>query len=323
MRTAVDILTGFLGSGKTTLLNRMLASPDMAGTAVIVNELGDIALDHLLVTERSDNIALLEGGCLCCAVVDSLPETLLELCRRRAAGEIPAFDRIVIETTGLADPGPIRRVIRQSSLLAHFLTAGVVVTVVDHHDLENRLSHFAEMRNQIALADRLVFSKEDLHGPVPARMLGLVRSVNPLAVITDADSAAEAPRSVFAPSLISPDLDEDRQGHVHSHDVRAFSLPIEALATRSGIVALTTVLSVRLGSSLLRVKGIVPGRHGAFLVQGVGDHFEIEMIASVPEGVTPHLTFIAENAARADFENELHWLAIPEGTPPPAPETLT
>ena len=118
-RTPIQLLTGFLGSGKTTLLNALLKSPGFANTAVIVNEFGDIGLDHFLIEQSQDNVVLLDAGCLCCTISDSLHETLAELHAKRVRGDVPAFERVVIETTGLADPGPIL-----NTLLGHRFVTG-------------------------------------------------------------------------------------------------------------------------------------------------------------------------------------------------------
>jgi G3E family GTPase len=322
MRTIVDILTGFLGSGKTTLLNRLLADGAFADTAVVVNELGEIGLDHLLVSERTENVALLKGGCLCCAVVDSLPETLLDLCRGRSSGELPPFGRIVIETTGLADPGPIQRVVKTSPLLSHFLQAGVVVTTIEPHDMAKRLDRHPEARRQLAQADRIVLTKTDVDGAFSEEAMALLHGANPLAEIVTAAEIARDPARLVRPAL-SPAPDRMESGPAaHTHAVHAYSLPVEGEVTRAGIAALATVLERKVGDRLLRCKGIVQGANGAFLVQGVGSRLSSEPLASVPDGLRPHLTFIAEDCRREDFASRLHWLFVPAGSQPPAPEEM-
>ena len=121
----VFVLTGFLGSGKTTLLNRMLRHPSLKDAAVLINEFGEVGLDHLLVERIDDNTVLLEGGCLCCTIRDDLKETILSLDDRRARGEIPLYERMVIETTGLADPSPILFTLMADQTLRHHYTNGV------------------------------------------------------------------------------------------------------------------------------------------------------------------------------------------------------
>jgi G3E family GTPase len=160
---AVHILTGFLGSGKTTLLSRLLRDPALADTAVVINELGEVGLDHLLVDRGSEEgVVLLDSGCLCCALGNSLQETLESLHYRRQRGELPAFARVVVETTGVADPGPIAATLSADSAIARHYRLGSIVTVVDAVHGGEQLERFEEARRQVAVADRLVVSKGDL-----------------------------------------------------------------------------------------------------------------------------------------------------------------
>src|SRR5947209_598316 len=156
------LLTGFLGSGKTTLLRRALVSPELADTAVIINEIGEIAIDHHLVDFVEGSVLELPGGCLCCAVREDLARTLRGLLDRRDGGEIRRFRRIVIETTGLADPAPILFTLGADPMLDHTLHLARVVTVVDAVTGLATLDRFAEAARQAAVADALVISKTDL-----------------------------------------------------------------------------------------------------------------------------------------------------------------
>src|SRR5882672_2587321 len=159
---ATTVLTGFLGSGKTTLLRRALVSPAFSDTAVIVNEIGEIAIDHHLVDFVEGNVLELPGGCLCCAVREDLAQTLRALIDRRDAGEVRPFRRIVIETSGLADPAPILFTLGADPMLDARLHLGRVVTVVDAVTGADTLLRFAEASRQAAVADALVISKTDL-----------------------------------------------------------------------------------------------------------------------------------------------------------------
>jgi G3E family GTPase len=322
-RTVVHVLTGFLGSGKTTLLNRLLGTPAFADTAVVVNELGEIALDHLLVEERTDSVALLSGGCLCCAVVDSLPETLLELCRRRAGEDVPPFARIVIETTGLADPGPILEVVRKSSLLAHFLTPGLVVTALDMTGPSEMMARHAEAMEQVLLADRLVLTKLDMREDPGERERAELSQLNPFAEVLTAQAIQDAPGYLFAPVPHSAprELPLHRYGR-HTRDVHAYGFPIGAPVTRAGLVAFARVLSLRLGRALLRCKGVVTVGTRRVIVQGVRERFSFENASGALD--TPdHLTCIVEGRPREDVAPALAWLHVLEGTLPPNPEDLT
>src|SRR5215467_1183966 len=156
------LLTGFLGSGKTTLLRRALTSPQLADTAVIINEMGEIAIDHHLVDFVEGDVLELPGGCLCCAVREDLARTLRSLLERRDAGEVRQFRRLVIETTGLADPAPILFTLGTDPMLDHRLRLASVVTLVDAVQGADTLDRFAEAARQAALADLLVITKTDL-----------------------------------------------------------------------------------------------------------------------------------------------------------------
>lgn len=318
----VHILTGFLGSGKTTLLNRMLSAGAFADTAVVVNELGEIGLDHLLVTEQADQIALLEGGCLCCAVVDSLPETLLELCRKRSGGEVPAFSRIVIETTGLADPGPIVEAIRHSPLLSHFLEPGVVVTVLDMLTADTVPVRHPEPLRQLVLADRIVLAKLDLRDALSPQELVTLRALNPVAEIVTATDIETQPGRLMAPAaVVHAPLPADARAH-HTHGVRAWSIPVEDIVTRAGLAAFAKALDHKFGPALLRCKGVVRTARGMMLIQGVGARFTFSPAGLLPESFRPHVTCIVENRERAEVERLLPWLHVREGTLPPTSEEI-
>ena len=185
--TPVNVLTGFLGSGKTTLLQRLLRSPRMARTAVLINEFGEIGLDHLLVQHVDEAVVLLQSGCICCSIRDDLKLALRDLLSRRERGEIPAFDRIVIETTGLADPGPILYTLLSEPVIRHHFQLGNVITTVDVVNAGLHLSRNREGIKQVAAADRLVLTKSDL---AEAGQTDIVRSelarLNPSARICDA-----------------------------------------------------------------------------------------------------------------------------------------
>ncbi len=181
--TPVNVLTGFLGSGKTTLLQRLLRSPRMKRTAVLINEFGEIGLDHLLVQQVDESVVLLQSGCICCSIRDDLKSALRGLLSRRERHEIPAFDRVVIETTGLADPGPILYTLLSEPVIRHHFQLGNVITTVDVVNAELHLSTNREGIKQVAAADRLVLTKSDLAEPeqtaAVTRRTGASESVRP------------------------------------------------------------------------------------------------------------------------------------------------
>src|SRR5262249_14299774 len=167
-RLPVSLITGFLGSGKTTLLNRLLHHEDMKDSAVIINEYGEIALDHLLVERVEGEVAVLASGCICCTIRSDLEETLRALLVRRDRGELPPFRRILVETTGLADPAPIVQLLLNNPLVSHFLRLDTVVTTVDAVNAGHQLDRQYEAVKQVALADRLLITKCDLVSNIAA-----------------------------------------------------------------------------------------------------------------------------------------------------------
>lgn len=208
-RIPVTLLTGHLGSGKTTLLNRYLSATDAAHTAVIINEFGKIGLDHQLVRQTTENVVLLENGCICCSVRGDLVETLKQLLGDVARGRVPPFERVVIETTGLADPVPVvHSMMNDLQIMLKYELAGIV-TLVDGVLGADTIRRHAEAGKQVALADCLVITKADL---AAATDLDALRSrlglFNPSArVVTQALGALD--RSLFETRLFDPGARSD------------------------------------------------------------------------------------------------------------------
>ena len=200
-RVPVAILTGFLGAGKSTLLNRILKDEDMRDAAVIINEFGDVGIDHLLVESSGDSIIELSDGCLCCTVRGELVDTLANLMDAMQTGRIRPLKRVVIETTGLADPAPVMQSIMGNPIIANNFDLDGVITVVDAVNGLQTLDNHEEARKQVAVADRLIVSKTGIAGAAPeAQLESRLRALNPRAQILNADSA-EAGRVAVADEI--------------------------------------------------------------------------------------------------------------------------
>lgn len=235
-RMPVSILTGFLGSGKTTLLKALLAHPGMNRVAVIINEFGEIGLDHALIERVDEDAVLLNSGCLCCTVRGDLLDTLKSLYKRRAKGEIAPFDRIVIETTGLADPAPILHTMMSDGFLVTRFTLDGVIAVVDAVNAPWQLDQQFESVKQVAVADRIVLSKTDIaDAAAVAALEARLHAINPAAPVLRAVSGAIEPAALFDAGLYNPmtksadvqrwlkeEAYRDTEGHVyhreHEHD---------------------------------------------------------------------------------------------------------
>lgn len=189
----VNVVTGFLGSGKTTLLRRLLASPRLVSTAVLVNEFGEVGLDHHLLESVTGSMVLLDNGCVCCAVRDDLRSALLALHGRRERGEAPRYDRVVIESSGLADPAPVMHTLTADPVLRHHYRPGAVVTVVDAVHGCAQLDRYPESVKQAALADRFVLTKTDIAAPEESAALrDRLNAMNPAAPIRLAPTPVDA-----------------------------------------------------------------------------------------------------------------------------------
>jgi G3E family GTPase len=289
----VTILTGFLGSGKTTLLNRALTGPDMARTAVIINEFGEIPLDHALAAQSDDSVVVLENGCLCCTVRSDLVGTLNDLYHRRRAGKIPFFDNVMIETSGLAEPGPVLQAFLSEPTLDGLYRVANVIALVDAVNGLSTLQEHDEAVQQVALADRILITKLDLVTDPQARerLEAELRRINPSATIAAAaDVLPDLPALLRSPGFdpTDPDADPrpwlnldayanahqhdhrhgDDHGHDHDHDhhshhrwrerqIESFCLIRDEPLTRDAVQFLLDGITQNLGPSLLRVKGLV------------------------------------------------------------------
>ena len=237
----VSILTGFLGSGKTTVLNRLVRHPKMAKALVIINEFGEIGLDHDLVERATDDMVLLQSGCLCCTVRSDLIDTLQTMVLKAERGEIARFDRVVIETTGLADPAPILQAFMSEPAVTNFFDLDGVISTVDAQSGEATLDRHMEAVKQSAVADRILLTKIDLADQ--AQIMGIesrLRALNPAAPVVRTAIASEIdPALLFDVGLYDPasksldvqrwlddekyvghhDDHEDEHHHHHAHDL--------------------------------------------------------------------------------------------------------
>ncbi len=281
--TPVTLLTGFLGSGKTTLLNQLLQHADMQDTAVLINEFGSVSIDHLLVVKTSGDIVVMANGCVCCSVAGDMVKALRELYFKRANGEVPFFKRVIIETTGLADPAPIMHTLIEMPLVAaRYALSGIVTTVDATHGQATLDGHFESIK-QVAVADRIVITKTDLTTKSQVDALRIrLEKLNPGATMVEAVSGevdphvlldtglyqagskspdvvgwlrAEAYKPIHKPAhtpLVTPTKIFNHDERIHAFAV-FFDIPIVWQDLMDALGALTDLR----GDELLRVKGII------------------------------------------------------------------
>jgi G3E family GTPase len=269
-RLPVCVLTGFLGSGKTTLLARLLARPELGETAVIVNELGEVAIDHHLLRRVDERTVVLASGCVCCTLRGDLADELVDLLGRRDRGELPPFERVVVETTGLADPAPIVATLAHDQVVRHHFELDRVITTVDGLCGSAALDREAESLRQAAVADRLVVTKTDVAPSVQVEALvERLAALNPVAPVVEAPFGECDPDALLGGPPIDP-RDVEPVDLPHTDGIRAFTVTIdEALDWTAFGVWLTMLLQAR-GQDVLRVKGFLDvGGDGPLLVNGV------------------------------------------------------
>lgn len=270
----VSVITGFLGSGKTTILSNLLRRPEFADTAVIINEFGEIGLDHDLIETSDETLVILQTGCLCCKVQGDLIRTLHDLLGRRTSGSVPAFDRVVVETSGLADPAPILQSLILDEIAAQQFPLARVLTVIDSITGEKTLATHSEARKQLALADHVVISKTDVAGDIAVEFDNAIRTINPTSSLTVSEKGRIAPDLLFARDhnsigvmdrigslSFAPEGNATDHGHHHhartDSEIRTFALRRDAPLDAVCLSLFLEALADHCGADLLRLKGLV------------------------------------------------------------------
>ena len=303
----MSIVTGFLGAGKTTLIRTLLDSPAGANTAVVVNEYGEIGIDNALLRASSDATVLLGNGCVCCLMRSDLQESLRALFADRARGAVPSFERVIIETSGLADPGPLLQTFASDRALGEEFHLQALVTVIDAPNGVRNLGSAPEAREQVALADRIVLTKSDLADPADL----LVQ----LAELTAAPVERAVNGAIDPAYLLDERLDlpvripEHDHAHAHSHGIDSFALTFDTPLAWPAFEQAMAVLTALRGADLLRVKGIVAveGVKGPVVVHAVQhtSHRPIELQDWPDPDRISRLVFITRGIGRAEVENLL------------------
>ncbi len=322
----VTVLTGFLGAGKTTLLNRLLRQPEMAATAVLVNEYGEVGLDHLLIERLDGDTVLLEAGCICCTVREDLVRALRDIALRAEAGQ--EIRRVVIETTGLADPAPILQTLIAHPFLVTAFALDGVVTLVDARAGDSTLDTQAEAVKQAAMADRLVLTKTDLAAPEDvARLEARLAILNPVAPLLRSVAGEIEPAALLGAGPFSGEgripavaawlaaASRDGAGatapNPHANGIEAYAITFDAPLPWEGLATWLEMIAMTRGDGLLRVKGIldIAGEERPVVIHGVQRSFHPPArLKAWPDGHDrrSRLVFVTCNLPRAAIEESLH-----------------
>jgi len=330
-RLPVALITGFLGSGKTTLLNRVLGDSRMARSLVLVNEFGEVGLDHLFMEQVGGDMVLLQSGCVCCTIQGDLDRTLRDIAKRRAAAETPPFDRVLLETTGLADPAPILQLLLNHPMISHDYRLDGVVTTVDAVNGAQQLDEHAEAVKQAAVADRLLISKTDLADIASsARLRARLEELNPGAALYEIVQGDIDPALLFDSGPFDPAgkgdkvlawLNAEAHGHGHQHDghehhhhdrsrhnehIGSFCLTFEEPLDWDFFNRWLMAVRASWGDRLLRVKGVlnIAGESQPLVIHGVHRTFHPPtLLARWPDADRrSRLVFITRDLDRASVE---------------------
>lgn len=327
----IIVITGFLGSGKTTFLSKILKNEEMKRTAVMINEFGEIGLDHALVEHADEDILELQNGCICCTIRSDITKALLDFDNRRVKGDIKPFERVLIETTGLADPAPIIHTLMRSFDLNKIYKLNGIITLVDTVNGSDTLDHHQEAVKQAAMAERIILSKVDLaDDEKQMELIERLRSINPsVPIINSLDSDALLSElsdlRTYEPDSKSDDVikwlaienfnDSNHHGHSHSHknvnrhhdSIQAFSMTSKTPISYMSITFFFELLSSMAGSNLLRVKGIinVADENRPLVIHGVQHLFHpMRFLDDWPDDdMRTRIVFITQNIPRDAIEN--------------------
>jgi|TARA_B100000287_G_scaffold163286_1_gene154033 G3E family GTPase len=323
----VTVITGFLGSGKTTLLSSILKKKEMQKTAVIINEFGEIGLDHALIEHTDENIVELQSGCICCTIQGDLNKTLIDLFDKMMNGKVSSFNRILIETTGLANPVPIIHTLMNSIELIRIYSLDGVITVVDSINGEKTLDLHEESLKQLALAEKIIISKTDIVDKDEIKSLVFrIKEINPVSQIIFSKFGNIPLEEIFGLGAYDPykksadvknwlaaEKYKDKKHH-HHHDVnrhneniRAFSMMSENPVNMIAFSFFRDMITAALGANLLRMKGIVniAGEERPAVIHGVQHIFHpVQWLETWPDNDRrTKLVFITQNIKKEQIED--------------------
>ena len=323
----VTVITGFLGSGKTTLLSSILKKKELQKTAVIINEFGEIGLDHALIEHTDENIVELQSGCICCTIQGDLNKTLIDLFEKMMNGKVSSFNRILIETTGLANPVPIIHTLMSSIELIRIYSLDGVITVVDSVNGEKTLDLHEESLKQLALAEKIILSKTDIVDKNKIKSLVYrIKEINPVSQIIFSKFGNIPLEEIFGLGAYDPykksadvkkwlaaEKYKDKKHH-HHHDVnrhneniRAFSMMSENPVNMIAFSFFRDMITAALGANLLRMKGIIniAGEERPAVIHGVQHIFHpVQWLETWPDNDRrTKLVFITQNIKKEQIED--------------------